>query len=349
MRVDDLDYELPPELIAQEPLAERDASRLMLVDVASEAIEHGQFLGLPSLLPPSLFVFNDTRVFGARLYGEKQTGGRIELLLLRRTGSEGEAERWLAMGRASKPFRAGSELSLAGGALRARVVRVLEGGQLELALQADRAIDELLAEVGEVPLPPYIRRAPTQADEERYQTVYAKRAGAVAAPTAGLHFTKLLLKDLAAAGHESCFVTLHVGPGTFRPVQVQTLDEHPMHEEHYEIEPAAAMAIERARAQGRPVVAVGTTVVRTLESAVDDAGRVQTGPHSTRLFIRPPYSFQLVDHMVTNFHLPRSTLLALVMAFAGTDLIRRAYREAAEQRYRFYSYGDAMLIRGRSQ
>lgn len=349
MRVDDLDYELPPELIAQEPLAERDASRLMLVDVASDAIAHAQFQELPSLLPPSLFVFNDTRVFGARLHGEKQTGGRIELLLLRRTGSEDNAERWLAMGRSSKPFRPDSELSLAGGALRARVVRVLEGGQLELALRADRALDELLAEVGEVPLPPYIRRAPTQADEDRYQTVYAKRAGAVAAPTAGLHFTKPLLKRLAAAGHESCFVTLHVGPGTFRPIQAQTLDEHPMHEEHYEIEPTAAIAIERAQAQGRPVVAVGTTVVRTLESAVDEAGRIQTGPRSTRLFIRPPYSFQLVDHMVTNFHLPRSTLLALVMAFAGTELIRRAYEQATHERYRFYSYGDAMLIRGRAK
>ena len=202
----------------------------------------------------------------------------------------------------------------------------------------------MIQQAGEVPLPPYIRRAAADEDRTRYQTVYARKPGAVAAPTAGLHFTEGTLGALEEAGHETAYVTLHVGPGTFRPVQVDTLDEHQMHEEAYEVSEATVAAIARARAEGRPVVAVGTTVVRTLESSIDAEGQPVAGFDTTRLFIRPPYRFHVVDHLVTNFHLPRSTLLALVMAFAGVDLTRRAYREAAERRYRFYSYGDAMLI-----
>jgi S-adenosylmethionine:tRNA ribosyltransferase-isomerase len=343
MRVSDLDYDLPGELIAQEPLAERDASRLLLLDVAAGDVEDHLFTELPGLLPPSLFVFNDTRVFPARLLGHKATGGRVELLLLSKT-SEG-TDRWRAMGRSSKGLRAGMELSLCDERLTARVVRVLDHGQLEVELRAEREVDALIEELGDVPLPPYIRRAADQADRTRYQTVYARKSGAVAAPTAGLHFTHSTLSALEEAGHRTAYVTLHVGPGTFQPVQAGTLDEHEMHEEMYEVPEDTAVAIGRARAEGRPVVAVGTTVVRTLESSVGAEGSPVAGIGTTRLFIRPPHRFHVVDHLVTNFHLPRSTLLALVMAFAGVELTRRAYREAAERRYRFYSYGDAMLIR----
>ena len=344
MRISDLDYELPDELIAQEPLARRDASRLLLLDVATNEVEDRLFNELPGLVPPSLFVFNDTRVFPARLLGNKVTGGRVEILLLRKTPEA--PDRWLAMGRSSKGLREGMELSLCGGRLTARVARTLDHGQLEVDLRAEGAVDALIEQAGEVPLPPYIRRAASDADRTRYQTVYARKSGAVAAPTAGLHFTESTLSALEEAGHQTAYVTLHVGPGTFRPVQVDSLDDHEMHEEAYEVSDATVAAIGRAREEGRPVVAVGTTVVRTLESSVDSEGNPAAGFDTTRLFIRPPHRFQVVDHLVTNFHLPRSTLLALVMAFAGVDLTRRAYREASDLRYRFYSYGDAMLIRG---
>jgi S-adenosylmethionine:tRNA ribosyltransferase-isomerase len=238
------------------------------------------------------------------------------------------------------------QLSLCDGRLTARVVRALDQGQLEVELLAEAEVDAVIEQAGDVPLPPYIRRAAGDADRTRYQTVYARKSGAVAAPTAGLHFTESTLSALEEAGHRTAYVTLHVGPGTFRPVQGDTLDEHEMHEEAYEVPEATVAAIGRARDDGRPVVAVGTTVVRTLESSVDAGGNPVAGIDTTRLFIRPPHRFHVVDHLVTNFHLPRSTLLALVMAFAGVDLTRRAYREAAERRYRFYSYGDSMLIRG---
>ena len=343
MRISDLDYDLPDELIAQEPLAKRDASRLLLIDVATDQVEDRLFTELPGLLPPSLFVFNDTRVFPARLLGLKATGGRVELLLLKKSSEV--PDRWLAMGRSSKGLRAGMELSLCDGRLSARVVRDVGHGQLEVDLRAEGEVDAVIEQAGDVPLPPYIRRAASDADRTRYQTVYARKPGAVAAPTAGLHFTENTLRALEEAGHQTAYVTLHVGPGTFRPVQADTLDEHEMHEEAYEVPDATVAAIGRAREEGRPVVAVGTTVVRTLESSVDADGNPTAGLDSTRRFIRPPHQFHVVDHLVTNFHLPRSTLLALVMAFAGVDLTRRAYREAAELRYRFYSYGDAMLIR----
>ena len=343
MRICDLDYDLPDELIAQQPLAQRDASRLLLLDVASDRLEHHLFTELSELLPPSLFVFNDTRVFPARLVGKKATGGRVELLLLTRVRDIDD--RWLAIGRSSKGLRAGMELSLCEGRLAARVIRALDDGQVEVDLKANGHVEALIEEIGDVPLPPYIRRAASHADRERYQTVYARKSGAVAAPTAGLHFTEDTLSALKEAGHQLAYVTLHVGAGTFRPVQVDNVDEHKMHEEAYEVPESTVAAIRGARREGRPVVAVGTTVVRTLESSVDAEDNPVAGVGTTRLFIRPPYRFLVVDHLVTNFHLPRSTLLALVMAFAGVDLTRRAYREAAERRYRFYSYGDAMLVR----
>ncbi len=343
MRISDLDYELPSELIAQEPLAKRDASRLLLLDVGADEVEDRLFVELPSLLPPSLFIFNDTRVFPARLVGSKATGGKVELLLLRKC--DARTDHWLAMGRSSKGLREGMALELCDGQLEARVVRAQEHGELEVELRAEGSVDELIEQVGEIPLPPYIRRAASETDRTRYQTVFARTPGAVAAPTAGLHFTEDSVSALEQAGHRTAYVTLHVGPGTFRPVQADSLDEHEMHEEAYEVPEATVTAIGRARAEGRPVVAVGTTVVRTLESSIDAEGNPLAGVGTTRLFIRPPHRFEVVDHLLTNFHLPRSTLLALVMAFAGTDLTRRAYREAAERRYRFYSYGDAMLIR----
>ncbi len=343
MQIYDLDYDLPRELVAQQPVEPRDASRLLLVDVASGSIADRRFTELPELLPRCLFVFNDTRVFPARLHGHKESGGKVEILLLRKL-SDGP-DRWLAMGRSSKGLRAGMRLSLGGGRLLGRVERALEQGRLEIALVADSDVDTVLDAVGEVPLPPYITRDAEEADRSRYQTVYAKKSGAVAAPTAGLHFTEKTLATLRAVGHETAYVTLHVGPGTFRPVQTHRLDQHDMHEEAYEIPAETVDAIERARLEGRPVVAVGTTVVRTLEAAADASGRVRSGIGETRLFIRPPYEFRVVDHLVTNFHLPRSTLLALVMSLAGVELTRRAYQHAIDERYRFYSYGDAMLIR----
>jgi len=344
MRISDLDYDLPEGLIAQEPLAKRDASRLLLVDVGAATVDDRAFSDLPYLLPPSLVIFNDTRVIPARLSGHKASGGKVELLLLRKR-VEGE-NRWLAMGRSSKGLREGMALSLCEGRLQARVARTLHHGRLEVELRADGDVDALIEDAGEVPLPPYIRRAADDTDKERYQTVYARKPGAVAAPTAGLHFTKETLVALRQAGHEIAYVTLHVGPGTFRPVKADHLDDHEMHEEAYEIPETTIASIYRAHAAGRPVVAVGTTVVRTLEASVDDSGRPAPGFGETRLFIRPPYEFRVVDHIVTNFHLPRSTLLALVMAFAGVDLTRRAYARAIEDGFRFYSYGDAMLIRG---
>ncbi|MDH3200050.1 MAG: tRNA preQ1(34) S-adenosylmethionine ribosyltransferase-isomerase QueA [Myxococcales bacterium] len=344
MRIEDLDYDLPGELIAQEPLPERDASKLMVLDVGFDAIDHRLFTELPTLLAPSLFIFNDTRVFPARLKGRKETGGKVELLLLRKTEERGDS--WLAMGRASKALRPDMKLVLCDGLLRGKVLQVLGDGQLEIELEAAGDVDEVIEKVGEVPLPPYIRRPAEETDRARYQTVYACRVGAVAAPTAGLHFTKRLLTALEEAGHQTAYVTLHVGPGTFRPVHLDRLDDHRMDEECYEVPQPTVDAIVRARAERRPVVAVGTTVVRTLESAIDVAGIPRAGIGQTRLFIKPPHRFRVVDHLVTNFHLPRSTLLALVMAFAGVKLTRRAYLEGIDRKYRFYSYGDAMLIRG---
>jgi S-adenosylmethionine:tRNA ribosyltransferase-isomerase len=237
------------------------------------------------------------------------------------------------------------ELLLCDGRLRARVLRCVDGGQVEIDLEGEEAVDTLIERLGQTPLPPYIRREAERADRDRYQTIYARKSGAVAAPTAGLHFSEGILGALRSAGHHLAYVTLHVGPGTFRPMQVEALDEHEMHAEAYEVPEATARAVAQARAQGRSVVAVGTTVVRALESSADAEGNLVAGAGATNLFIRPPYRFRVVDHLVTNFHLPRSTLLALVMAFAGVELTKQAYREAIERRYRFYSYGDAMLIR----
>ena len=336
MRTDELLFDLPPELIASEPLAERDASRLLVLRRADGSLTDDVIRALPTLLPAgALLVVNDTRVIPARLRGVKPSGGKAEFLLVRAKSDDGR--RWEALGRASKPMRDGAVIAIGDGLS----VRILgrDGMMLDVELLADdpRAAIE---RHGEMPLPPYMHRAPDPSDRERYQTVYADRLGAVAAPTAGLHLTDNLFAAMALRGIERVAVTLHVGPGTFAPVMVDDLDAHPMHSEWYDVPEATAAAVRAAKRDGRPVVAVGTTVVRTLESWALEGAR--TG--ETRLLIQPGYSFRVVDALLTNFHLPRSTLLALVMAFGGADRVRDAYALAVSSRYRFFSYGDAMLV-----
>jgi S-adenosylmethionine:tRNA ribosyltransferase-isomerase len=345
VRVSELDYELPEELIAQEPPAERDGARLLVLDRDFGGVTHGSVRGLPELVRPALWVVNDTRVIPARLYARKPTGGQVELLLLERTGPAGCRERWRAMGRASKPLRPGTVLQVEGAPLEITIHERHRDGTLSLELEGPEPIDAMLERAGHVPLPPYIRRADEAEDRTRYQTVYAAKPGAVAAPTAGLHFSERLLGELEQRGHRLARVTLHVGAGTFRPVTAERLEDHDMHTERYEVTEDAAAAIAQARRDGMPVVAVGTTVVRTLESAAIGDGLVRPGLGETGLLIQPPYTFQVVDVLFTNFHLPRSTLIALVMAFAGIEETRQAYAQAVQERYRFFSYGDAMLVR----
>lgn len=337
MRVDELDFELPPERIAQMPLERRDAARLLVMGAArASAIEDRRIVDLPSLLPPALWVVNDTRVRPARLLGQKTSGGKAELLLVEPLGED----LWVALGKASKALRPDTELLFAHG-LRARVLARRPDGSIEVRLEG---ATHALEDAGCMPLPPYIRRPAETSDDERYQTIFADQPGAVAAPTAGLHFSESLVSTLRERGHEIARVTLHVGPGTFRPIKTNDLDAHPMHEERYTVSPDCARAIELARAASRPVVAVGTTVVRTLESAAL-GDEVRAGSGRTRLLIQPGYRARVVDHLLTNFHLPRSTLLALVMAFGGVDRVRAAYLHAVEAGYRFFSYGDAMLLK----
>lgn len=339
MRVTELDFELPPELVANEPAEPRDSARLLVLD--GERLEDHVVRELPELTPPALFIVNDTRVLAARVFGRKPTGGRVELLLVERLRDEGPTETWLALAKASKPLVPRGTLILEEDVI-AEVLAKRDDGSVELRLAT--RVEPWLERIGTMPLPPYIEREPDARDRERYQTVFASAPGAVAAPTAGLHFTPELLDRLRALGHEIESVTLHVGPGTFRPVKAEDLDDHPMHEEAFVIPEATAAAIERARAGGRAVIAIGTTVVRALESAAREDGTLVIGPGRTRLLIQPGYRFRVVDGLVTNFHLPRSTLLALVMALAGKERMRAAYAHAVRERYRFFSYGDAMFI-----
>jgi len=350
MDASELDYDLPEELIAQAPLADRSASRLLCVRRGSRDVSHRYVRELPELLPPALFVLNDTKVIPARLFLQKPTGGRVEFLLVEQVGEAAAdgVERWLALGRTHKGVRADMLLQSDGGSLSARVLELPGGGEVLLELRPrEGSVQAALEQVGQLPLPPYIRRAPDAADLTRYQTVFAAHAGAVAAPTAGLHLSEALLAQLRAAGHELAYVTLHVGPGTFAPLRAADLREHRMHAERYAVPEATVEAIANAKQSGRPVVAVGTTVVRTLEArAAESGGAVTAGAGKTSIFIYPPFTFKVVDALVTNFHLPRSTLLALVMAFAGRETTLAAYRAAVAERYRFFSYGDAMLLRG---
>lgn len=342
MKLSDFDYELPERLIAQEPVSPRDASRLLVVPRSVGAVAEARFSDLEALLRPGdLLVFNDTRVIPARLVGAKESGGRCELLLVEPIEREGGA-RWRALGQSSKPMREGARLTF--GALAATVEEA--EGEGFFAVRFDREGAELQAALereGRVPLPPYIRREPTAADRDRYQTVYAAVDGSAAAPTAGLHFTQELLARLAARGVERTALTLHVGPGTFLPVRSDDVARHRMHEERYRVPPDAAAAVATCRARGGRVVAVGTTAVRTLESAWKD-GQLHVGSGRTNIFIYPGHRFQAVDALVTNLHLPRSTLLMLVCAFAGREQVLRAYELAVQKEYRFFSYGDAMLL-----
>ena len=356
MRLDTFSYELPPDLIAQRPAEDPEDARLLRVGEPNDPIK--RVGDLAELLPVgALVVVNDTRVLPARLHGRKQkTHGRVELLLAQRTGSlpvdlgnglTVVAETWRAMGRASKGFATGTEVLVEAAAttLVARVLGRGDDGLLNVALWSlsGAPVADTLRAVGHVPLPPYIRRPDTPQDATRYQTVFAKFDGAIAAPTAGLHFTPALVQRLQARGCHLVSVTLHVGLGTFQPVAAEDLDDHPMHEESFVVSQAATDAIADARIRGAPVVAIGTTVVRALESAARGTG-VEPTDSTTRLLIQPGYRFRVVDLLLTNFHLPRSTLLALVCAFGGTAPILDAYRVAFAHRFRFYSYGDAMLI-----
>lgn len=342
----DFDFVLPPDQIAQVPADRRDEARLLVLD-RSGGLSHRGVRDLPELIPEgALLVVNDTRVIPARLYGKKPTGGRVELLLVERLPvALAGKERWRCLGGASKPIRLGPIAIDGEGAPEAEVLAV-DGDRVDVEFTVgEQPLLARLPAIGEVPLPPYIRRESARSeDKERYQTVYARVPGAVAAPTAGLHFTPELLEELDARGIGRTAITLHVGPGTFAPLRSDDVDAHVMHEERYEIPESAAAAIDRAKAARRPVVAVGTTVVRTLEAAARD-GRVRPGAGTTKLFIRPGFHFDIVDQLITNFHLPRSTLLMLVCAFAGRDRVLAAYAEAVRAGYRFFSYGDAMYIR----
>ena len=338
MKKSDFHYDLPPELIAQQPLPQRSASRLLVVDVVRQAFADRKFTDLPEYLRAGdLLVFNDTRVLQARLFGRKETGGAAEILIERILGTH-EA---LAQIVVSKKPSDGSAIVLDDGT-RLRVLR-RDGEFYTLRFEGAEPVEKLLARIGRLPLPPYIARDPDSADAERYQTVFARAPGAVAAPTAGLHFDAALLDKLRAAGVESGYVTLHVGAGTFQPLRSERIEDHVMHREWLNVGAGLVEQIRRARERGGRVIAVGTTVVRALEAALRD-GQVQPFAGETQIFIFPGYRISAVDGLITNFHLPESTLLMLVASLAGRELILAAYRHAVAERYRFFSYGDAMLI-----
>ncbi|WP_233095827.1 tRNA preQ1(34) S-adenosylmethionine ribosyltransferase-isomerase QueA [Alicyclobacillus sp. SO9] len=384
MQVDQFDYELPERLIAQSPLQQRDKSRLMVINPVTGEIQHSMFHDITAYLHQGdVLVLNDSRVIPARLYGvKKDTGANVEVLL---THAVSDTE-WIALAKPAKRLKVGTVIQFfakggvgtgadeghqtpaISGSVASRmnaqpldseaarqqenrllgeaaVVETMEDGLRRLKFSLSTSMHAFLDEIGTMPLPPYIHEP--LSDKDRYQTVYANPSGSVAAPTAGLHFTEELLERIGDAGVEIHRVTLHVGIGTFRPVSVDTVEEHVMHKEWYEVPEQTARAVNQARAEGRRVIAVGTTALRTLESAVDDHGRLKSGAEETGIFIYPGYQFQIVDALITNFHLPKSTLLMLVSALMGRDVTLRAYREAVEAEYRFFSFGDAMFITGR--
>lgn len=335
MRVSDFDFTLPSERIAKRPLHERDASRLLL---CGGTLQDRMVRDLPALVRPGdIWVLNDTRVIPARLQGRRESGGKVEILLLEPSD---EADVWLAWGKANKPLKPGVRVHI-GPDFSAEILE-RKGKEVKVRLLATDVTAAIEA-CGHMPLPPYIDRPDSEEDRERYQTVFARHAGAVAAPTAGLHLSTPLMDAMHAAGAEFARVTLHVGPGTFQPVQVDDTDDHPMHEESFTVSQQAAERINAARADGRRIVAVGTTSLRTLESA-GRGGKLQAGCGRTRLFITPGYRFLMTDALLTNFHLPRSTLLMLVCAMGGRERVMHAYRHAMDAQYRFYSYGDAMFV-----
>jgi len=339
-RLSDFDYALPAEQIAQVPLPDRAASRLLVLDRATGAVRHASFRDIVGLIPSGdVLVLNTSRVIPARLHGKRDAGAPAEILLVRAL-PDGT---WLAMGHPGGKLKPGRRVRFGDDSV-VEIVELLGGGLRRVRFVGALDARATIAKYGEVPLPPYIRRPPTPADRERYQTVYAEHDGSVAAPTAGLHFTPDLLDRVRGKGVTVGSLDLHVGPGTFKPVETDDLAAHAMQPEPYEIPDETADLINAAKGSGRGVWGVGTTVVRALEAASDERGRVRAGPGETNLFIYPPYRFKVVDRLLTNFHLPRSTLLMLVSAFGGHDAVMGAYREAVKQGYRFYSYGDAMAI-----
>ena len=344
MFLSDFDYELPEELIAQHPLAERDAARMLVVDREKREWHDSRFAELPSYIREGdLLVINNTRVFPARLVGRREpTGGRVELFLVR----EIEPLVWEVLARPARRLKPRARVSFGDGNLRAEVIEVLEDGRRRVRFECDGSFENLIDELGETPLPPYIQREGerTDLDRERYQTVYARKRGAIAAPTAGLHFTPRIIDELKARGAKIAEITLHVGYGTFEPVRVGNLSEHTVAPERCEISAEAAKAINEARASRSRIIAVGTTTTRALESSADREGHVSAGVRMAQLTIIPGYKFRVVDALLTNFHLPRSSLLVLVSVFAGRYLMLPAYAHAVKARYRFYSYGDCMFI-----
>jgi S-adenosylmethionine:tRNA ribosyltransferase-isomerase len=340
MQLADFDFFLPEELIAQHPVEPRDSSRLMIVDRSKDELVHKEFRDLVDyLVCGDVLVLNNTRVMPARLFGEREgTGGKLEVLLLKRE----DAYTWEVLVKPGKRARVGTNLIFGDGLLKATVLGDTEAGGRLMKFEYQGVFEEILDKLGTMPLPPYITEQ--LQDQERYQTVYSRETGSAAAPTAGLHFTGELLEELQSIGVEIVEVLLHVGLGTFRPVKTENILEHTMHSEYYSVTPEAASVINRAKAEGRRVISVGTTATRVLESASEDSGLIRAGDGWTSIFIYPGYCFKVVDALITNFHFPKSTLLMLVSALAGRDRILNAYNQAVKLRYRFYSFGDAMLI-----
>ncbi len=340
LKKSDFYYELPPELIAQDPLEDRAASRLMTLDKHTGRTGHHVFREIVDFLQPGdCLVLNDTKVIPARLLGEKEgSGGRVEVLLLKRQ----ETDLWETLVKPGKRCKPGTRLSFGDGILKGQVLETLEDGNRLIRFSHDGIFEEILDRLGEMPLPPYITHK--LKDRDRYQTVYARYEGSAAAPTAGLHFTEELLKQIQEKGVQVVYVTLHVGLGTFRPVKEENITDHHMHSEFYQVSEQAAERIRQAKEAGKRVICVGTTACRTLESAADESGRVRPGSGNTEIFIYPGYRFRVLDGLITNFHLPESTLIMLVSALAGRENVLRAYEEAVREKYRFFSFGDAMFI-----
>ena len=340
MKVEEFNYDLPKELIAQTPYDKRDEARLMVLDKENKTIEHKIFKDILDYLNPGdCLVINNTKVIPARLYGKKDTGANAEFLLLKRL----EGDEWEAMVRPGNKLKPGTKVEFGEGLLKAEVLEVMPGGNRKVKFEYNGIFNEILDKIGLMPLPPYITEK--LKDKSKYQTVYAKYDGSAAAPTAGLHFTEELLEKVKQKGVQIAKVTLHVGIGTFRPVKVENVEDHSMHSEHYYIKQEEAEKINKAKAEGHKIIAVGTTSCRVLESASDENGKVHEIEDDTNIFIYPGYKFKCIDSLITNFHLPESTLIMLVSSLAGKEFIMKAYKEAVKEQYKFFSFGDAMIIK----
>ena len=340
VKVSEFNYELPEELIAQTPIEKRDESRLMVLNRKQQTIEHRTFKNIIDYLEPGdVLVRNNTKVLPARLYGKKETGANVEFLLLKNI----KWDIWQCIVRPGNKLHVGTKVIFGEGLLKAEILEIMPGGTRKVEFHYQGIFNEILDQIGLMPLPPYIHEELKQ--KERYQTVYAKYNGSAAAPTAGLHFTEELLEQLQKKGVEIANVTLHVGIGTFRPVKEETVEAHEMHSEHYYIKQEDAEKINQAKKQGKRVIAVGTTSCRVLETIADENGYIQEAEGDTQIFIYPGYRFKILDGLITNFHLPQSTLLMLVSALAGKDYIMKAYEQAVKEKYRFFSFGDAMFIK----